>query len=132
MALTAGTTCTSCSARAACVAARPAQFLRAYLEEPARRRDDLSDDGGASREAAELDEVQAETYAADPPLDGTVLHYGVGRDPPVPGRRLRRRCTPLAAQRWERSSWSAKTGQPRPCVFDPRQARARAISAASE
>ena len=73
-------------------------FLRAYLDE-VRGACDLSDDGGASREL-ELDEVQAETYAAEPLtwLEAAVFFLFAIRQFPDEAPTW----APLAAQRWER------------------------------
>jgi len=94
-------------------------FLRAYLDE-VRGACDLSDDGGASREL-ELDEVQAETYAAEPLtwLEAAVFFLFAIRQFPDEAPTW----APLAAQRWERCAASPRPRRgpaPRP---RPRRAR---------
>ena len=94
-------------------------FLRAYLDE-VRGACDLSDDGGASREL-ELDEVQAETYAAEPLtwLEAAVFFLFAIRQFPDEAPTW----APLAAQRWERCEPSPRPRRgpaPRP---RPRRAR---------
>ena len=78
-------------------------FLRAYLDE-VRGACDLSDDGGASREL-ELDEVQAETYAAEPLtwLEAAIFFLFACAEYPAEAERW----APLAEQRWQRYLVSA-------------------------